>query len=249
MENVFDLVKVEDNLPPAQRIEAVREAISRLSQLENASHIITAELLTEVKENKYWEIWGYKNLNEYIETELGFTAVKGRYLIKVYTKFHKELGLEKEELRRYEWSKLAVISKIATPTNYKNLLQKTKDMSIRELTEYIKDMKEEEKTEEFKKIIFKVNEEQLETINVALQEAQKITGSDKGGNLLELICAEFISHRIDNESIYDYLQKIIKTIEANVGVKLAVLDDKGNVFTVEETNAENQNNEQGIGEE
>lgn len=250
MENVFDLVKVDDNLPPAERIDVVRETMSSLSQLENISHIVIAELLTEIKEKKYWEVWGFNSLGDYIEKELGFTSVKGRYLINVFTKFHKELGMDKEDLRRYEWSKLAVIFRIATPTNYKNLLQKTRDLSIRELTEYVKDIKESETDkEQFSNIRFKVNNEQLATINLALQEAQSITGSEKGGNLLELICAEFLSHRINDESLYDYLHRIIRTIEANIGVKLMVVDEGGKAFTVEEINAENQNNEQGNREE
>ena len=69
---------------------------------------------------------------------------------------------------------------------------------------------------------FKLFPLQKKNVDTALEKAQEISGSDKSGNLLDLICTDYLATNAGVDSVQDMLRKQ----EKNLGVRLVAYDEE-----------------------
>lgn len=217
---------IPEDVSMAERKLIVKDLVSQLSIVDDVVHVYSARLLWEIKQGQYYADWNYPNFQSFADAELQFSARKAYDLVKVYEKYHVELGMTPEEIRQYVWSKLVVLARVIDETNMDELLEKAKVLSVEALKDMVSAMKSGEK-EVFEKLNFMLTTEQKETILNALEVASEISGSEKKGNNLELICAEFLSTKIDDaaKNIYTSLELIVNMLERVYGVKFTVTKD------------------------
>src|SRR5208282_1207039 len=109
----------EDTNPPAivgeavagqsaQRAAAVKIELEHLNSLVLDSTFDIAELLVEVKENKYYGAWGFETFDEYVEVVLGMKRVRAYYLIRIVTTA-KKLDIPRKDYEDVPISKLREI--------------------------------------------------------------------------------------------------------------------------------------------
>lgn len=234
------------DMDPEERKAKVREVLSATETMADRLNLVQGELLYEVTKNQYWKDWTFQDdegeerpfsdFKEYCEGECGISQRKGRYLVSIYEKFVKDLDLPKEILMDLEWSKAKELISIINAENWKDLLDETADMSVRQVKELVasrkpttegKPGKEGDVPEVTKPVTFKLAPEQLENVTNALKIAEGMSGSDKRGNQLDLICSDFVGTSAGASGVEGGLAKldiIIKNVERAFGVKLEVTE-------------------------
>jgi len=73
---------------------------------------------------------------------------------------------------------------------------------------------------------FALFKDQLDTVNAALERASQLSGSDKPGQNLSLICLDFVATSEFKTASLEQTQRFFKRIEKAMGVKLIVLEPK-----------------------
>jgi len=248
---------LKKDMPIEQRKSAVRDTIKKTLQVDDRLGIMQGELLFEVSKNGYWKEWtftdketseirNYKSFDEYVEQELDWKPRKSKYLIAIYEKFVVELGIPIETLREVEWSKAKELVKVIDQDNWQDLLEKIKDMSVVQVIEFARDLAGKEKTPGTRaekdpsatvKKSFVLHPDQAENVENALKVAKAMTGSDKDGNNLDMICTEFVASAAGTglEGTLAKLDLIISNIQRAFGVKLEVKEvDTDRLKAVEE---------------
>jgi len=207
----------------------VRDTAKQASIMGDRLGLVQGELLYEIQTRKYWEGWGFTSFDEYVEKELDFKRRKAYYLIKIYDKFVRELDLPIDILKEIEWAKAKELVPIVTKDNWKSLLKKTKKMTVGEITRMVKEktgkIKEGEK---FLRQVFSLSEGQYANVQNALALAADMTGSSKPGNLIDLICSDFLAGKITEEEEVDVDEMLeradrhIKNMERAFGIVLKI---------------------------
>jgi hypothetical protein len=210
-DNTFSVPALKSDMPLEQRKQVIRETVKKTINVDDRLGLVQGELLYEVKKNDYWKEWtfddkgeprNYKNFDEYIERELDMNRRKAYYLIDIYETFIVKLALPTSVLSDLEWSKAKELTKIIDKDNWPKLIDRIKTMSVSEVKEMAKELKgiktstgtratSEESTSV--RIPFVLAPDQAENVQEALKLAQSLSGSDKAGNNLDLICSEFIT--------------------------------------------------------
>jgi len=235
--------QISSDMTIEDRRDGIRTALKEAVQLPDRLDIMAGELLYEVKENEYWKAWviedpdtgekrPYASFDEYSETELGIKKRKAYYLCSVYEKFVVELGLDREVLKDLEWSKAKELVPVINADNWTELLDKLKSMTFNQVKEMVREMQGKTPKgdgdaggkDDFKKLSFLLTDEQLENWNNAFGIAKTMTGSDKPGNCLDLICMDFVAGAADTgmEGALSKLDENIKHLERAFGVKLDI---------------------------
>lgn len=214
------------------RSELIREAAKVGKVMGDRLALVQGELLYEISRKNYWSEWGFKTFDEYIEKELEFKRRKAFYLIIIYEKFVIELGLPLKELRNIEWSKAKELLKVITKENYKSLFAECKKKSVVEIHDMVLKMRGKSTaivSESFIPVHFSLTKEQSDNVEHALKIASEMAGSEKRGNLLDLIATDFLAGKvgeIDADSLLMTLDMHIKNIERSYGVTLEITKGK-----------------------
>jgi hypothetical protein len=221
----------------SERRDAIRVILKKTLDMPDRMDVLTGELLYEVHSNEYWKDFTdkfgedtrvYSSFEEYSEHELGIKRRKAYYLIKIYTKFVVELGLSLDILRTLEWSKACLVTEIIDADNWIEILDKLKTMSVAEIKAMVKELKGGKASEASPtgtvKRQFVLHPEQAETVDAAVKLAGTMTGSDKEGFALEMICSDFLTSSAGSgfEGALTKLEVAIKTLERAYGVKLTL---------------------------
>jgi len=239
------------DMPVEERREAIRQNLKSVQRFEDTLTIVNGELLYEVSANEYWKYWTttdegtgetrpYRSFDEYSETELNIAKRKAQYLKSIYEKLVLQLQIPIDELQTIQWSKVKDMLPHLNKDNYKEMLSRIEGMSARDVTEMAKAMKpakaagtgtvSDKEPDTFKKFSVNLTAEQLETVNSALKLAESMSGSDKPGQCLFLICSDYIAGSMGTgaEGASAKLSHNIAMIERAYGVKLDIVsyDDR-----------------------
>lgn len=229
------LIPVSTDLTPAERMVSVREFAKKTLQMGGCLELVQGEVLYEIKHKEYWKEWGYSDFKDYIEEEMEFKWRKGYYLVEMYDKFVVELGLSKEELIGIEWSKAKELVSVITAKNSKGLLKKLSKNSLKEIKKIVKRMKnkaagipeEDDDTEATsgepqQRLNVVLKGGQIRNVEDAMAIAQQATGSEAGGNLLDLICTEFLAGKVDDLNVQamtgveDHIKNLERVYNCNI---------------------------------
>jgi len=236
------LPQLSEDMPLDQRKEVIRTSMKKAILVDDRLGLVQGELLYEVAKNGYWKEWtftdastgeirNFKTFDEYVEVELDMKRRKAFYLISIYEKFVVELSLPVEILQSLEWSKAKELIPVINAENWTELLDRIKDMSVKQVIEMAAELKgakagtraDKEPTTTVT-LSFKLHPEQAENVTNALKVAETMTGSDKPGNQLDLICTDFVAGAVGAglEGALGKLDVVIANVERAFGVKLEV---------------------------
>jgi len=157
---------VEDvNVPRAGEI---REQINKLISTTNSSTFDIAELLYEVKFNRYFKGWGFDSFSKYAKSlELKYS--KSFYLVRIVENM-KAAALERSVYEPVGLAKLRLIARIDPAGEFEGTPM---PMVIRELTLKAKDMTTEDVQLTVEKILGLVEDESMVWINFHLKKSAR----------------------------------------------------------------------------
>lgn len=237
---------LDESLPIEQRREKVRQYLHQTQEVDDKLGLMQGELLFEVAKNSYWkdytftdaktgETRPYASFEEFCVVEMSMKKRKAAYLMDIYETFVIKLALPKSVLKDLEWTKAREITKVITADNYVELLDKIRPLTYLQVKELADSMKSASKKgvvaekgggpaepDTDVRITFKLSAEQAENVNAALSIAQSMTGSDKKGNQLDLICSEFVAGAVGSglDGALANLEVQMRNLERAFGVKL-----------------------------
>lgn len=207
-----------------------KDALRYVKQYDDAN-LKLSEILYQIRAHALWKSWGYKSFQEYVDTELSISRRKADYLVQTWTWFTVDNDL-KDVLKSLGWSKAIRLVGVITDKNKDDILKNVVNLNVDEISAYVKNVKESQSTdvENFDKDViiretFLLTKEQAVNLESALIQAQKMSGSSKKGNLLDLICTEFLANCI-LQSTSEYLDNV----ERSTDTKLIAIKDYSVVY-------------------
>ena len=243
--------------PITERSSAIRDILKKAAFIDNKLQLAVGEALFEVMKNGYWKDWkfnskegerSFASWEEYLENEMHMKKRKAAYLVDIYDTFIVRLGVPQEQISDLEWSKVKEITKIVNETNWKDVVDKIRPLSVTETQAFVENYNRvlpapttntstnttpaPATGEKFQTFKLNVSEGQNETIRNALSIAKTITKSDKDNYCMELICAEYIAIYVGNPEVDHYVNRLevhIKKLEEVFGVKIKVEGVNGEV--------------------
>lgn len=160
-------------------------------------------VLQRIQEEKWWEGDDYESFKDYIEKGLGLFYRKSMYLINIYDRL-VEAGIKWADVKSIGWSKLRFIVDYLNTENIAEWVKRCSEMNQLEIQEYVKGLKsgeiksaddsgdDEPAPTKVSSMVFKVHEDQKETIREALDKQKEISGTEVDTVALEQICLAFL---------------------------------------------------------
>lgn len=207
-----------------------RMILKQISKTDQALREI-AKLLFAVYQRSLFTRWGFKNFQEYVESDLGFKYRKANYLVNIWSWYTE--NVHREDVidaiwNEIGWTKAKELVGVITDENADHWLQRARELSAVQLAEEARKYLQLEGGDDgsgkssggdgFKSMSFKLAEDQKENVDEALKLAEAMSGSDKKGHNLDLICTNFMATNADSlaRNVLDFLS----TIEKQYGVML-----------------------------
>jgi hypothetical protein len=259
------------------RVLAEQVEVGYLELGEILYRIYDAPVDGDVSKGPVLTTWGYKNVGEFAERELGIHNQKAKRLIRLFYRIHVELGgIDNGPLltrfRRVGWTKARELIRVITKDTAEFWISKAEQVNYTTLYQIIKqtiDRAEQAKikaelakqpdavdqsnqTTEGGRFVgdyadidnpdfeskawvnryFTLEATQAETVDLALKRAKDLVNNPhaKKGNLISLICLEFLSYADwrGNDEL-SKLQFIAKIEKALGGLRLVAVNDEGRV--------------------
>lgn len=222
--NVFDIKQAE-----------ARKRILELHDLVERSYMEIAGLLYRAFTEGWYKEWGFTEWESYIVTEVGYSLRKAQYLMKIFhwccveQKDDKLLG----RLEEIGWSKAKALTGVVTSKNVDKFVEKAQKMSVEEFEADVKKAvkKEEpatrkEKPERITRLNFSLYDDQLKTVEEAIDKAKELGKTDKPGHALSLVCLGYLAQNMTDADAKKNVIVFIKRFEKLSGYKFLVAEGK-----------------------
>ena len=219
------LVSVANDAPKlSTEYDDVRKQILvSLKGLEDKSWDVSV-LLEKVYERGLYTAWGYSSFEQYVNEEMGIQMRKAQYLVNIQKWSKLMPDSVKAWIREIGWTKARLLTSIVTVENASEWKAKIAGKTVIEIVDLIKGERQRleaeegedgeggnETTEEKpRNLNFKVFPAQEENIKRALEHAEGPAKSDKPGNLIDLICTEYMATNVGINTVGDYLRRYEK---------------------------------------
>ena len=228
------------DMSPEERRQAVRDVAIKATTMDDRLNLVLGELLYEAAENGYYKEWinqetgkNFTTFEEYVEGELNIKKSKAHYLKKIYRVFVVDLDLPTDILRDIEWSKAKELTEVVTKDNAAELLAKCRTMTVKQVKEMVSQLLGKPSPSPSSvtapddtniRMPFVLAPEQAENVKAALKVAESMTGSDKSGNNLDLICTDFLAGAGGGglAGVMASLDRNVQSLERAYGIKLEV---------------------------
>lgn len=220
-------------------IKRAKEVDGRLVELRGViekSYSEVGKLLYEVENKRLHTALGYETFDEYVEDRMKFKARKGFYLKAIYEKLVVVAGASEADVAEVDWTKAREVAKVATKGNVKRLLGVAKTETVENVKKAVEHEAERtgkssaggEAVDVAKEKVFieriGLYEEQHKLWERALKIAAEVGKTDKRPRMIELICMEFLSSRLDDLGREKHLKWWLQRLESAFGVKLVAVD-------------------------
>jgi len=204
----------------------IREKIlDLLAKSEDLNWDLAVVLETAYAGDMYRQ-WGFDSFRSYVEEELNIKIRKAQYLVQITEWFKKMPGNIQAWVRELGWTKARMLMHVVTVENAAEWRNKVAGKSVAEIEKMLKEAKgsggegggggdgeggsDGEGAEKPKKKSFSLFDPQYENVERALEKASEMSGSDKEGNNLDLICTEFLATNAGVDTPQDLFRKIEK---------------------------------------
>lgn len=214
--------------------EIRQKILAILAETEDSTWALAVILETAYDQDMYLT-WGFTSFKDYVANELGMHIRRAQYLVQLQEWFKKMPANIQKWVRGLGWTKARMLMHAVTVENAAEWKNKVAGKSVTEIDEMLKAAKAgevgggggeggEDQGEKPLNKNFKLFPLQLENIDRALEKAGEISGSEKPGNNIDLICTEYLATNAGVDSIQDLLRKMEKML----GVRLVayVPEDK-----------------------
>jgi hypothetical protein len=202
--------KVKKTAAPANNLIAtIAEEVEKLTK---AKALALAETLTNevetdtfrlggilkvINDNSWFE--GYESFDSFVFEKFGFQSRKARYLIQIYTELvDKQIPWEK--VGPLGWTKIKDLAGagVLTVDNVDEWVAKASALTVLELQAVLKGPSSDSQpkastTDDVQTMKFKLKNDQVETVQSALNKAKVELGTDHDNVALENICAGYVA--------------------------------------------------------
>jgi hypothetical protein len=212
-----DVLTVLNNLPAENRPQCIYELCLQLRAFKNQSNVALGKLFDEIDEKEYYSLWTYEeegkqqvydSFNHFCMVNYEYSRSTSQTFIRIYRKFCKELQVPEGELAELPWGNLKLVLPHVNEGNLKEVLTlckgKQKDVRAWALMQTPKDPEETTK-----RYSFTCSEEQAETIDLALDAAERAINKLGGKVILdshkwEFLCSQYLLDEVEM-NLSDYL--------------------------------------------
>lgn len=195
------------------------------------NYVTLAENVYRISDKEVFRARGHDNLVEFFQDGLGISKSHGYYLRDI-GKMMEIYSVDHDQALRIGWTKLKELTKIITPKNKKDLLERAEKLPVDELQAYVKKIKKSGaggkpgKPEEYTRMSFKLKDSEWKIIQAAMETAKaEFEGEefqDNAGFILAHICSEWHSDPAHYDS--GPLEDRVKLLEERYGVKIEYND-------------------------
>ena len=182
---LFVLLKIDEIL--AWEKAADQERDSRFVDL--------GRYLCEVRSGQYWRLDNLKSFDEFLERKFPESRRKAYYLMAIHEHLPR---IPKLHLKQVGWSKATELVKVARRDGQQfdcaTWLHRAQQLPKEEFKHEVEKHLTGKQTEPWEILYFKVYKSQLPVIELALETAALMLGTDKSrGYCLEMIAADFLA--------------------------------------------------------
>jgi len=221
-------------------IDVRRMILDQIQRTDKALREI-AKLLFTVYQRSLFTRWGFKNFQEYVESDLGFKYRKANYLVNIWSWYTE--NVHREDVmdavwNEIGWSKAKELVGVITDENADHWLSRARDLNAVQLAEEARKYLQLQKGDgdgggaaskggdEFKTMSLKLTVAQKENVEEAIELASKMSGSEKKGHNIDLISTNFIANNADSlaRDSLDFLGLIEK--QYGISILAVRLSDK-----------------------
>ena len=179
--------------------------------------------LRKIIDNGWEVIYGYENVRDLVEGELGMRYRKAMYLVEIYDKM-VELGISSQGdvSNLPSWTKLREMTAVLTKDNYTAWFEKVTELTVMQVRSLVREaMANEEnkgevpadatKSNSYSALSLQITEDQKETIDDAVEMAKTFGEAGSTADALSGICMEYMANVAGEEK--ETLADILKGYE------------------------------------
>jgi hypothetical protein len=194
-----EIIERPPAVPSVSKAQQLYEQVLSLKAEIEVRWFDLGKILEEIFEGRHYIDLGYTNWKDFCEVALGPLELKWRAIdyLRMTRKKCDEVGIGREIAGEIGWSRLKEIGPVVTKKNRDHWIDvaRNKKTTVHMLWGKVQvalGRKTEKEVEILpEKISFPLFKEQKENVERALELAGRMTNSDKRGNQLEMVCAEF----------------------------------------------------------
>lgn len=175
------------------------KALSELLEAQSFDEFKIGGILSRIQLEGW--VGEYENFRTFVTTEHGINYRKAMYLISIYNDL-VESGVSWNKVKRLGWTKLKELSSILTTDNVDEIVDAVSGMNVLQVIAYVAEFnssgdkakaKDAGEKDDLKTKTFKLFAPQAESVDMALDKAMKVGGTESSGAALEYICVDFLS--------------------------------------------------------
>ncbi len=210
----------------------LRRRVMSLREKTDESYWDLAVALEDVYERNCYRAWGFSSWKDYVENEIDIHIRKAQFLVQIQKWFNEMTPSVQTWIRSVGWTKARMLIHVITPENAREWRARVDGKTVAEIEKMLKESKaagegeskgpEAGDEDKPKTLNFKLFPGQMDNWKRAAEVAMGPAESDKPGNLLDLICTEYITSNMTIRSLPDLLGKYEKTL----GVRLVAYNEE-----------------------
>jgi hypothetical protein len=256
---VQNVVETDDTagdmiLQTAKEVENLKEdkafiLVPRLMGDIDQNYFKLGGILSKIQAEGWFLNKGYENFKAYVEAECSIKYRKAMYLIGIYNGL-VESGIAWAKVAHLGWTKLKELAGIMTPENVDEWVEIASGMNTLQLIEYIAKQAEgsdaanstetaKDSAKAVTTMTFKLHKDQKETVEAALEKAQKQSGTEVKSAALEYIAIDFLGGTQKVVNLTEVMKtKALEDVLASLQEAFPTLVMQASVYdTVEEAQA------------
>lgn len=240
-------------------LQTAKELTEYIKNVNEQGFLLLAKLLFKIKNEKLYLDIEYKNFKEYLENDLGISFRKGYYLYRIYANLIKQ-GLPDDKIKEIE--KLG-LTKLVYLTKYNvnisdSIIKQLEPVTISEAEVKIKQIADKidnevdiEKEKSYY-LSLKLNKEQYDIINTALEQVKKTASNNTLGSLMTAIALNYLSDKdtagglinVEGKKYVIFSNDLQEILESNVSheelVNIVAMNTQSDNNTIENQESEQE---------
>lgn len=231
-----------------KKVQWTIQRIDALVRVVKESYIELCRLLYEVWEGELYRSLGFDRFEEYVTDHLEWGARKGKHFVSIYknlvvmgesrSKIPAKVIQERESMiEDLGWTRARILSELPVPERTPKKLPswveraKSDEVSGDDLQVEVRKAKNEDlgkkvySEEVNKKVTFGLYEDQERNVGLALEVAQKVSGSEVKSNNLDLMATEFLAQRAEEAGVK--LKRHLDNLERVFSCKIVAFSEDG----------------------
>ena len=227
------VLDTDRELDPNAHADKRRDVLSMRDKADEDYWALSVAL-SEVYEGDYYRSWGFDSWREYVEQEVDIHIRKAQFLVSLQAWFGKMTPNIRDWMKRMGWTKARMLMHVVTQENAMEWKERVEGKTVAEIEAMLKAVREEdvdgedvdgnaegaEHNEQSKTLTIKgMFPEMMDVWERASIHAAEVGETDKPGQMLNLICIDYLATNTAISDKSDYLRQIEKTL----GIKIIAL--------------------------